>query len=302
MENQRKMLERVEGQGLPQMNLQLMLQLEKILPNMEVFGQYFDNLRVSIEHLKEISVSLSAFSVKIKDIDKLTADVHATVEDMSKLKRFLTGHFEKMDKIGEKSLRAVDVIDSSLQKSFERLEDSLKKRLEELYRISDRLDEKIQDTFGAIIEEFGQKVKVHIQQLGEAYQAAIPNFKSLEQLQRLSPIESILSDIEMKMASFERKMENGNGQVLPVLNGLEELLDALHPLSDIRKTLLDISGNLSSQDLGCRLSPDNGEPPGEGNGPTEYYLTLKDWLLSRLFRRRKEESPDNDQGDEKPEG
>jgi hypothetical protein len=92
-------------------NLELFNRLES---NMSTFSKFSDYLSL----MSQISDNLRDFAYRTSNIDNVVNQIDLSLQENSRLSRFLTSHFEKIEASGTAALKAVDISDAHFREAM----------------------------------------------------------------------------------------------------------------------------------------------------------------------------------------
>lgn len=192
-------------------NLELFKRLEDNIGAFHKFSEY-------ISALSQISNNLREFSSRTIDINRVVNKIDTGLDDNSRLTRFLSEHFEKIETIGNTALKAVDLSDSMFKEAMEHLREETEKFVDQtlqavnlssshftsaIEKLKEETDKRIAQLnrdasnnemqLKEIYDDIGVKLSSitvqHLNQLQSAYTSAIPQFNHLSNLQILPKIQ-----------------------------------------------------------------------------------------------------------------
>ncbi len=197
-------------------NLELFNRLESSMSAFSKFSEY-------LSLMSQISNNLKDFASRTRNIDNVVNQIDMSLQENSRLSRFLASHFEKIEASGTAALKAVDISDAHFREAIEKLKVETDNCLNQAFRavnesathfsvaiekLKEEIDSRIsrlnqdasanESKLAEIYNEIGVKLAAatseHISQLKTAYSNAIPRFDQLDNLQMLPKIQEQLSD------------------------------------------------------------------------------------------------------------
>jgi hypothetical protein len=197
-------------------NLELFNRLES---NMNAFNKFSEYVSL----MSQISDNLKDFASRTRNIDNVANQIDLSLQENSRLSRFLTSHFEKIETSGIAALKAVDLSDAHFREAIEKLKAETDKCVNQAFRtvnessahfsvaiekLKEEIDSRIshlnqdasdnESKLTEIYNDIGVKlasvISQHISQFKTAYSNAIPRFDQLDNLQILPKIQEQLSD------------------------------------------------------------------------------------------------------------
>jgi hypothetical protein len=197
-------------------NLELFNRLET---NMSAFNKFSEYVSL----MSQISDNLKDFASRTKNIDNVVNQIDLSLQENSRLSRFLTSHFEKIETSGIAALKAVDLSDAHFREAIEKLKAETDKCVNQAFRavnesaahfsvaiekLKEEIDSRIshlnqdasdnESKLTEIYNDMGVKlasvISQHISQFQTAYSNAIPRFDQLDNLQVLPKIQEQISD------------------------------------------------------------------------------------------------------------
>lgn len=197
-------------------NLELFNRLES---NMSAFNKFSEYVSL----MSQISDNLRDFASRTRNIDNVVNQIDLSLQENSRLSRFLTSHFEKIETSGIAALKAVDLSDAHFREGIEKLKAETDKCVNQAFRavnesaahfsvaiekLKEEIDSRIshlnqdasdnESKLTEIYNDIGVKlasaISQHISQFQKAYSNAIPRFDQLDNLQILPKIQEQLSD------------------------------------------------------------------------------------------------------------
>jgi hypothetical protein len=188
-------------------NLELFSRLEN---NMEAF----QNFSLYLSSMEAIAFNLKEFASRTSNIDRITGQIGSSLAQSGELIRFLTAHFEKIEKSGSAALKAVDLSDSYFRESVELLKERTNSSVESLFSLTDKTESDLKETFDKITGKITEATARHIDEFVSAYGNAVPRFKQLDFLQPIQETLASGSDL------FLRQSEKSNQAILDKLSEL----------------------------------------------------------------------------------
>jgi hypothetical protein len=204
-------LENLNMTKVSRANLELFSRLESNMEAFQNFSRYLSELETIASNLKD-------FASRTSNIDKITGQISNTLSQSGELIRFLTAHFEKIEKSGSAALIAVDLSDSYFRESVELLKERTNRSVESLFSLSDKTESDLKETFDKITGRITEATARHIDEFVSAYGNAVPRFKQLELLQ---PIQETLNSRSEAFISQSGKSNQA------ILCKISELTDAI---------------------------------------------------------------------------
>lgn len=225
---QNEIISRIEQMDMTRVskaNLEFFGRLESNLEALRNFSQY-------LESLEAIAGHLSQFAERTRQIDALAGKMGANLEESRELTRFLTAHFDRMEKAGTAALRAVDLTESHFEESIGNLRSRTQRSIDTLYTLSDRTDATLRESFGKITDELKAVTARHLDEFMAAYHKAVPQFGQLRNLEALS---SLRDTIDSRSGELVRRFEASNNAVVESIAELTRLLTGKQPVKLSRR-------------------------------------------------------------------
>lgn len=213
-------LERLDMTKVSKVNLELFDRLENNMEALRHFSQYLGSLEAIATHLGQ-------FAERTRQVDALAGKIDSTLEESRELTRFLTSHFEKMEKAGSAALRAVDLTESHFGESIGALRDRTQKSIESLYSLSDQTDATLRDSFGKVTDQLREVTSRHLDEFMAAYSKAVPQFGQLKNLESLGALRDI---IDTRSGEMVRRFDASNRAVAESIQELTRLLTGREPV------------------------------------------------------------------------
>ncbi len=204
--------EKIEGMSLPrltQKTLELFSQLDN---NMQVYRGFTDYL----EQMRIIAADLAQFAKRTNDIETITEHFRDTLDESLNLTRFLNEHFKGIENVSTAALGVVDVADAHFREAVDKLSEEMVKRIETLNNESNNFEGQVSEVFNAVGEQLQSITTDHVNQLSQAYAAAVPSFRKLDKLDRLdsmstssqmSQLISAINNLNSKLDKIEQNTE-----------------------------------------------------------------------------------------------
>ena len=177
------------------------------------FSQYLGSLETIAAHL-------SQFAERTQQVGLLTEKVGSSLEESRELTRFLTAHFNRMEKAGTAALRAVDLTESHFEESIGTLRNRTQQSIDTLYTLTDRTDATLRESFGKITEELKAVTARHLDEFMAAYNKAVPQFGQLRNLEALG---SLRETIDSRSGELIRRLEASQREVSDTLRELTQI-------------------------------------------------------------------------------
>ena len=213
-------IERMDMTKVSKANLELFGRLEGSMEALRNFSQYLGSLETIAAHL-------SQFAERTQQVGLLTEKVGSSLEESRELTRFLTAHFDRMEKAGTAALRAVDLTESHFEESIGTLRNRTQQSIDTLYTLTDRTDATLRESFGKITEELKAVTARHLDEFMAAYNKAVPQFGQLRNLEALG---SLRETIDSRSGELIRRLEASQREVSDTLRELTRLLTGKDPV------------------------------------------------------------------------
>ncbi len=227
-------------------NLELFKRIENNIGTFHLFTDY-------ISELTQISNNLKEFSLRTLDINRVVNKIDYDLEANSRLTRFLTEHFEKIESVGKAAAKAVDLSDMAFKESLELLKEGIVKEIENTLKavnfislhfktsieeLKKEVDERIaqlnrdatqseiqlKEIYNEIGIKLNQITKQHLNQLQSAYSNAIPQFSQLDNLQILPKIQT---EITTGVSQIQNESSSNISKLIVNLNVLNNSLNEI---------------------------------------------------------------------------
>lgn len=218
-------IERMDMTRVSKANLELFGRLEGSLEALRNFSQYLGSLEAIAAHL-------SQFAERTQQVGALAGKIESTLGESRELTRFLTTHFDRMEKAGTAALRAVDLTESHFGEAIGSLRSRTQQSIESLYTLSDRTDATLRESFGKITDELKGITARHLDEFMAAYNKAVPQFGQLKNLEALT---SLRDTIDSRSGEMVRRLEASNREVADTLRELSRQLTGKEPLKSPRR-------------------------------------------------------------------
>lgn len=218
-------------------NLELFNRLES---NMSAFNKFSEYISL----MSQISDNLKDFASRTRNIDNVVNQIDLSLQENSRLSRFLSSHFEKIETSGIAALKAVDLSDAHFREAIEKLKEETDKSVNQAFRavnesaahfsvalekLKEEIDSRIshlnqdasdnESKLAEIYNDIGVKlasvISEHINQFKAAYSNSIPRFDQLDNLQVLPKIQEQLSD-----GVSQLKNETNTASIIEAINQL----------------------------------------------------------------------------------
>lgn len=224
-------IERMDMTRVSKANLELFGRLEGSLEALRNFSQYLGSLEAIAAHL-------SQFAERTQQVGALAGKIESTLGESRELTRFLTTHFDRMEKAGTAALRAVDLTESHFGEAIGSLRSRTQHSIESLYTLSDRTDATLRESFGKITDELKGITARHLDEFMAAYNKAVPQFGQLKNLEALT---SLRDTIDSRSGEMVRRLEASNREVADTLRELSRQLTGKEPLKSPRRRWWEIT-------------------------------------------------------------
>ncbi len=213
-------IERLNITKVSKANLELFGRLEGSMEALQNFSQYLGSLETIAAHL-------SQFAERTQQVGTLAGNIESTLGESRELTRFLTTHFDRMEKVGSAALRAVDLTESHFEASIGTLRERTQQSIETLYSLSDRTDSTLRESFGNITDQLKEVTARHLDEFMSAYSKAVPQFGQLKNLESLSSLREV---IDTRSGEMVRQLEASNREVANTLRELSRQLTGKDPV------------------------------------------------------------------------
>ena len=229
--------------------------------NLELFDrletniQSFDKFSIYLKTINKISENLVQFSNKTEVVETIADEIKSTLQDSKDLAKFLTIHFQQIEKAGGAALTALSISDSHFKEALEKLtnevttiidlahsqfKDAIEllktdvdNRINELNSKADDADSIIKEKFDNIGTNLNNITAAHLDKLTVAYNSSVPHFEQLENL-------NLLPELGDKSASQSKELINAVNLLNTSLGSLGEKINnqsVLDKLDEIEKNL-----------------------------------------------------------------
>jgi len=229
-------------------NLELFNRLESNMITFNKFSEY-------ISLMSQISDNLKDFASRTKNIDNVINQIDLSLQENNRLSRFLTSHFEKIEKSGLAALKAVDLSDSHFKEAIEKLKEETDNCLNQAFRavnessshfsgaiekLKEEIDNRISrlnqgasdnesrltEIYNDISSGLASVTSQHISEFQTAYSNAIPHFDLLNNLQLLPQIQ------EQVTASLSDMQNDSNLNSARLIEAVNQLNNSLINIKD----------------------------------------------------------------------
>lgn len=233
-------------------NLELFDRLES---NMSAFNKFSEYVSL----MSKISDNLRDFASRTGNIDNIVDQIDNSLQENSRLSRFLTTHFEKIETAGNAALKAVDLSDSHFKEAIEKLKEETDNTLNQAFRavnesaahfsgaiekleeeIDNRIsrlnrdaadnEAKITGIYNDIGTNLASVISQHINLLQSAYSKALPQFDQLNNLQLLPKIREEVSD------GVSRLQNDSSTNSARLIEAINQLNNSLTSFTVLRKS------------------------------------------------------------------
>lgn len=257
-------------------NLELFDRLES---NMSAFNKFSEYVSL----MSKISDNLRDFASRTGNIDNIVDQIDNSLQENSRLSRFLTTHFEKIETAGNAALKAVDLSDSHFKEAIEKLKEETDNTLNQAFRavnesaahfsgaiekleeeIDNRIsrlnrdaadnEAKITGIYNDIGTNLASVISQHINLLQSAYSKALPQFDQLNNLQLLPKIREEVSD---GVSRLQNDSSTNSARLIEAINQLNNSLTSVTALrkprsANPKKPLTDFFRKLRNPGLFIR--------------------------------------------------
>jgi BMFP domain-containing protein YqiC len=175
-------IEQLNITHLSKVNVELFDRIEK---NMESFNKFSE----FVGQLSVISENLKSFSNKTASIDSVAQKIDSNLEESLQLTRFLTTHFEDMEKMGDVALMSFDLSEKRFNKAIDKLTETTAEKIEGVKNVSDEIEYNFNKVYEKLFDRMDQIAKLHIEEFSKAYSESLPRFQKLEHLDELQEIK-----------------------------------------------------------------------------------------------------------------
>lgn len=237
-------VDRLDVAKLSRFNLEVFGQLER---NMEAFASFTSYL----ESMEKIAENLKHFASRSNNVDQIADKIYETLTESNELTKFLTNHFEQIERLSTNAVNAVNAAkletdkvvneaESHFKEITSKLEEEIDNRIQLLNIKANRDESKLTEIYEKIGEKLNRITSEHLDAFRSSYSNAVPKFEHLDNLQELPPIKE--NTHLLQQASYEnskRLIENLNqlNKNIEQLNSSKADQQLLQKLVDIEKKL-----------------------------------------------------------------
>ncbi len=219
-------IEKLNVTKISKVNIELFEKLDSNMEAYKEFSKYIDRLSI-------ISKDLANFSSTTKDVETIANDIRNTLHTSQKLYQYLTGHIEKIEKMGDHAITTVDIAERNFSTAIEALKNDTAININSLSDLSDQYESKIAEIYQGLIDTMNRLADNHINAFTAAYENSIPKFDQLEYLKELEDIKAEL-----------QHLNNGNSSSLPhIVQKMDNLDRITVSLASVVKSSKIISEN-----------------------------------------------------------
>jgi BMFP domain-containing protein YqiC len=115
--------------------------------------------------------------------------IDSNLEESLQLTRFLTTHFEDMEKMGDVALMSFDLSEKRFNKAIDKLTETTAEKIEGVKNVSDEIEYNFNKVYEKLFDRMDQIAKLHIEEFSKAYSESLPRFQKLEHLDELQEIK-----------------------------------------------------------------------------------------------------------------
>ncbi len=213
LSKQLEVTEKIDNMSLPritQKTLELFSQLDENMQVYQGFSEYLGQMNT-------IAKNLASFSKRTDDIESLTEQFRGTLDESLRLTRFLDEHFKGIENVSSAALDVVNIADAHFRDAVDKLTEEMNNRIAKLNTESNNFDTQVRDVFTAVGEQLQDITADHVNKLSEAYSTALPNFRKLDNLERLdnmttsSQVTKLIEAIDKLSDKLDKIEQNTSG-------------------------------------------------------------------------------------------
>ena len=201
-------LKKVEEMDIQKMSQAVVLQYQKLDKNI----QSLDNLYQHLSQIEQISYNLKEFAKQSEDMTAIGRSIKENVSVSTEHIHFIQSHFDKLEKLGNYSLQAINLSDSHFRDAIEKLTDEINQRIANLDSLSNQAESHLKEIYEKIINDLDRTASQHIQEFTQVYKDSVPKFESLKYL-------ASLEEIKKELKEYKR-----NDDVRTIISKIEQLI------------------------------------------------------------------------------
>lgn len=186
-------VDRMDVAKLSRFNLEVFGHLER---NMEAFASFTSYL----ESMEKIAENLKHFASRSNNVDQIADKIYETLTESNELTKFLTNHFEQIERLSTNAVNAVNAAKLGTDKVFNKaeshfkditikLEEEIDNRIQLLNVKANRDESKLTEVYEKIGNDLHRITSEHLNAFRNSYNNAVPKFEQLDNLQELSLIK-----------------------------------------------------------------------------------------------------------------
>jgi hypothetical protein len=238
-------IERLDVLKISNTNIEIFERLEKNLKTFEKFSVYWEKLNSSLLSTNDLVQSLKSLISKFDNIDEVAKNIKHTLNDYNTTMRFFTDHVEGIKDIGGLTRKAVTDADVAFKNAIGELEKSTIEKIHGLTKTRTNLDVSLKEIGINVASSLEKATETHLKELANVYNANMPEFEKLSQLDNLTIIkESIVENLSKMNDSrtsnsdgFSEKIENLEVQIIKLCSVLDKKLSSSSmSFNEIEKT------------------------------------------------------------------
>ncbi len=245
-----KRVDQLDINKISRLNLEVFQYLER---NLEAFTG-FSNYLASME---KIAGNLHDFATRTNNVDHMVGQINKTLDDSGRLTRFLTLHFEEMERMSEKAQQAVTAAGSTTTDAFNLAESHFKQAIVSLENeIDNRIqllntrvnfeESKLTEKYEQFRQDMHEVTSRHLEAFRHAYENAVPRFEQLDNLQELSPIKEIIDNNTRTLQAASTENSNKLNESINKLNDNLERIISQNTNSQLLEKITEIEKKLGS--------------------------------------------------------
>lgn len=271
LQYQQQVIEKVEQLKMTRISKANLELFDKLDANMARYDKFSE----SMDHMARIALNLKKFAQHSNNMDAIAEEVRQNLHRSTELSEFLTHHLKEIKTFGNHSKEAVDMADLHFQKSIKQLTEATSARIDAMNNTSSLHEIKLKEIYQDIGIKLNQITSEHLDAFSLAYNEAVPNFKKLDNLDKLQPIHESIE------ASPDKLKEHANNQFTELKQEFDQVKQAL---LNVKRGIQDVDGSIKN----IKLTPNpktsvNGQP----KKPEHKKEKKKKGFLGRLFGRKK---------------
>ena len=245
-------IDRMDIQKVSAANIEIFDRLEKNLKTFEKFSAYWERLNSSMSSTNELVKNLESLVNKFDSIDTISDSIKSTLGDYNTTMRFFTEHIEEIKEGGGLAKKAVTLADVAFRDAISDLTKSTTDKIQELGKTSTNLEVKLNDIGDNVAKSLKEATEKHLKELTAAYSNSLPEFKKLNELDKLTVINDSISTSTKVVGE---KNSETNEKLTSKLDGLER---AVKDVTDAVKNI-KIESHNSSEPIKDDIQKANGD-------------------------------------------